>query len=166
MDREARDGQALEAASVKVFDWAKGAGHYPNENPVNGLKKALPMVKRRAEHMPSMPWQKVPAFLASLKEREGVSARTLEFDILTAVRSGEARGARWSELDLKAGIWTIPAERMKRGLPHRVPLSTEALAVLEQVKGLDDGLVFPSAVRGTKGRANNQLWCSSLYSRG
>ncbi len=137
-----------------IFDWAKGAGHYPHENPVNGLKKALPMVKRRAEHMAAMLWRDVPKFIAELATREGVSARTLEFIILTAARSGEARGARWSEIE--GNVWTVPGERMKRGVPHRVPLSAEALAVLERVRGLDDDLIFPSVQRGPVGEAKGQ----------
>ncbi len=137
-----------------IFDWAKGAGHYPHENPVSGIKKALPAVKRRPVHMPALPWQEVPCFMADLRLRSGVSARTLEFIILTAARSGEARGARWSEITNYE--WLVPAERMKRGLPHRVPLSTEALAVLDQVRGLDEDLVFPSARRGQRGQARPQ----------
>ncbi len=150
-----------------VFDWAKGAGHYPHENPVNRLKKALPMVKRWPDHMGAMPWGDVPAFMAELAGREGVSARTLEFVILTAARSGEARGARWAELDLKAGVWTVPGERMKGGLPHRVPLSPQALAVLERVKGLDGDLVFPSATPGPKGepRAQSEAVVGQLCKR-
>ena len=139
-----------------IFDWAKGAGHYPHENPVNGLKKALPPVKAHREHLPALPWRDLPGFMSKLSERECVSAHTLEFIILTAVRSGEARGARWAEFDLEAKIWTVPPERMKRGLPHRVPLSDEALAVLERVKGLDEVYVFPSAHRGPKGEAKPQ----------
>lgn len=139
-----------------VFDWAKGAGHYPHENPVNGLKKALPVVKRRAEHMDSMPWQEVPGFMADLGSREGLSARCLEFIILTAARSLEARGARWAEIDIKAKTWTVPPERMKRGIQHRVPLCPQALAMLEQVRGLDEDLVFPSPQRGRDGKAKPQ----------
>ena len=60
-----------------IFDWAKGAGHYPHENPVNGLKKALPTVKRRAEHMAAMLWHDVPKFMAELATREGVSSQVL-----------------------------------------------------------------------------------------
>lgn len=137
-----------------VFDWAKGAGHFPNENPVAGIERSLPKVKHRAEHMASLPWQELPAFMSDLREREGVSARTLEFLILTGVRSGEARGARWSEIT--GGVWTIPAERMKMHRAHRVPLSAEALAVLEKVRGLDADLVFPSVSRDRKGKAREQ----------
>jgi integrase len=139
-----------------IFDWAKGAGHYPHENPVNGTKKALPTVKRRTEHMAALDWRDVPGFMEDLADREGVSARTLEFLILTATRSGEARGARWSEIDLEAREWVVPGERMKRGVQHRVPLSDAATAVLERVRGLDGDLVFPSVQRGEKGEARPQ----------
>jgi integrase len=131
-----------------IFDWAKGAGQFPHENPVNGLKKALPAVKQHHEHMAAMAWPDLPAFLRDLSGREDVSARALEFLILTATRSGEARGARWSEIDLSAREWLIPSVRMKRGLPHRVPLSLEAIKVLEKVPGLDAEFVFPSLRRG------------------
>ena len=148
-----------------IFDWAKGAGHYTHENPVNGLKKALPTVKRRADHMAAMPWQGVPAFMGALSQREGVSARTLEFIILTAARSGEARGARWAEID--GDVWTVPAERMKRGLPHRVPLSPAALAILERMRGLDPVLIFPSVQREKdgSGKVQSDMVFKSLYGR-
>ena len=83
----------------QVFDWSKGAGFYPNENPVNGVKRALPNVKYKAKHMPAMPWQEVPEFFEELGKREGVSARALGLLILTGLRSGEVRGAEWSEID-------------------------------------------------------------------
>ncbi|MGC9420146.1 MAG: tyrosine-type recombinase/integrase, partial [Rhodovulum sp.] len=136
-----------------IFDWAKGAGHYPHENPVAGLTKALPAVKRKAVHMAAMPWRELPAFMAQLAAREAVSARCLEFLILTALRSGEVRGAEWSEFDLDEAVWLVPDARMKRGLPHRVPLSPEALAVLQKVRGLDPDCVFPSPKRGKDHKA-------------
>ncbi|MFC6635890.1 tyrosine-type recombinase/integrase [Sulfitobacter sediminilitoris] len=105
-----------------IFDWAKGAGHYPFENPINGIEKALPTVKKSVAHMPALPWRDLPAFICDLQLREGVSARLLEFVILTAARSGEARGAKWSEID--GDSWVVPADRMKRGVEHRVPLIT------------------------------------------
>ncbi len=139
-----------------VFDWAKGHGHYKGENPVAGVKKALPKVKREAEHMAAMHWRDVPAFMDELGQREGISARTLEFLILTASRSGEARGARWNEIDLEAREWVIPGERMKRGIPHRAPLSEAAVSVLKRVTGLDPDLVFPSVQRAADGSARPQ----------
>lgn len=137
-----------------VFDWAKGAGHYPHENPVNGLKKALPPVKRRATHMAALDWRDVPEFMSGLAQREGMSARTLEFLILTATRSGEARGAMWSEIE--GDVWTIPADRMKRGLEHRIPLSDAVKNVLEKVRGLNSEMVFPSNQLGRDGKGRLQ----------
>ncbi|WP_417249792.1 tyrosine-type recombinase/integrase [Celeribacter sp.] len=134
-----------------IFDWAKGKGHYDNENPVNGVERVLPPVKKRAKHMPALPWADVPSFFAELGEREGVSARCLSFLILTCVRSGEVRGARWAEI--RGDVWEIPAERMKAGVAHRVPLCAGALEVLEQVRGLDEDLIFTSAQRAPKGPA-------------
>lgn len=136
-----------------VFDWAKGAGHYPHENPVASLKKALPKVEADVEHMAALPWRDLPAFMAQLGDREAVSARCLEFLILTCLRSGEVRGARWSEIDMEAGVWSVPASRMKGKKPHRVPLTPEALAVLDKVRGLHPEIVFPSPKRGRRGVA-------------
>lgn len=135
-----------------IFDWAKGAGHYPMENPVNGLKSALVRVKSQPVHMAALSWQGLPAFFAKLNEREGTSARALEFIILTASRSGEVRGARWDEIDLEACIWTVPADRMKATKPHHIPLAPEAVALLAKVRGLDTELVFPSPNRSREGK--------------
>ena len=87
--------------------------------------------------------------------------------ILTATRSGEARGARWKEIDLDAREWVIPGNRMKRGLPHRVPLSEAATAVLERVRGMDRVWVFPSATRGPEGatRPQSVMVFKSLFKR-
>nr|WP_258181218.1 tyrosine-type recombinase/integrase [Burkholderia multivorans] len=83
--------------------------------------------------------------METLRATNGVSARCLEFAILTAARSGEARGARWSEIDLKRGIWSIPAERMKAKKEHRVPLSSAAIELLKAIeRNEDQDLVFPS----------------------
>ncbi|UUX48919.1 integrase arm-type DNA-binding domain-containing protein [Nisaea acidiphila] len=137
-----------------IFDWARGAGYYHSENPTNGIERALPTVKRSVEHMRALPWRELPSFMKQLSEREGLSARTLEFLILTATRSGEARGARWSEI--QNGLWVLPKERMKADKPHRVPLTGKALEVLEAVRGLDTELVFPSDRRGKGGHARPQ----------
>jgi integrase len=78
-----------------------------------------------------------------LRSLEGVAARALEFLILTATRTGEVIGAMWDEIGMDAAVWTIPASRMKGGREHRVPLSDRALAILEEMRGLDRELVFP-----------------------
>jgi len=134
---------------ASIFDWAKGAGHFTNENPVNGLTKALPVVRSSPVHRPALAWPELPAFYSELQNRSGVAARALEFAILTAGRSGEIRGARWSEIG--DDTWIIPAARMKTAQAHRVPLSREALDVLKAVRGLDQALVFPSPTRTPQG---------------
>lgn len=144
----------LKQRIAAVFDWAKSAGHYPHENPVNGINKALPVVKSQDNHFVSLDWRKVPEFMAALSMREGMSARSLELIILTASRSGEVRGARWAEID--GNVWTIPAERMKRGVQHRVPLAPEALDSLGRARGLDSEVVFPSTQRAKDGSAKEQ----------
>jgi integrase len=101
-----------------------------------------------------MPWIEIPAFYDSLNTREGVSARTLQFIILTAVRSGEARGAQWSEI--KGREWTIPADRTKTGRVHDVPLAPEALRILDQVRGLDRDFVLPRRSLSPDGTGKTQ----------
>ena len=134
-----------------VFQWAKDEGHFVGENPVDQIGLGLTQVNKNTAHLAAMPWRDVPAFWAQLDERESSSSACLRFIILTAARSGEARGATWSEIDFEAAVWTVPANRMKRGKPHRVPLSPEALAVLEGMKGLDPVFCFPSPKRTKEG---------------
>ena len=92
-----------------------------------------------------MAFTELPAFMAELRGRDSISARALEFTILTAARTSEAIGAKWSEIDLDAGVWTVPAERMKGGKEHQVPLSKRALAILEDLPRERGGYVFPGA---------------------
>jgi len=102
------------------------------------------------EHLAALPWPEAAAFMRSLRQREGFAARALEFAILTAVRSGEVRGARWEEIDLDGATWTIPPERMKANREHRVCLSAPAMAVLREVAKLKNGpgLVFLGLKQG------------------
>ncbi|WP_374528666.1 tyrosine-type recombinase/integrase [Novosphingobium sp.] len=84
-------------------------------------------------HHPSLPYVELPDFMAALRDREAVAARALEFLILTGARAGEVTGATWAEVDLKAGLWTVPAERMKAQREHIVPLTPRAVAILDGV---------------------------------
>lgn len=130
-----------------VLDWARTAGHREGVNPVEGVERGLPKQRDRVEHFKALPWADLPALWPRLEAAEGVGALALRFTILTAARSGETRGATWAEIDLEAAVWTIPAERMKAGRQHRVPLSDAALAILEAVRPLSagpDSPVFPS----------------------
>ncbi|WP_085897195.1 tyrosine-type recombinase/integrase [Limimaricola soesokkakensis] len=150
----------------QVFDWAKGAGHYPSENPTVGVEKSLPRVKAKPKHHPALPWQELPAFMAELKQMEGVSARCLELIILTGLRSNEGRGARWEEFS--GDVWTVPASRMKiKDEVHRIPLASEAKAIVGQMAGYDDVLVFPSPQKSKSGLAKplSDTVFESLYER-
>jgi integrase len=96
------------------------------------------------KHHAALPYAELPAFLGSLREQDGASARALEFTILTVARTNETVDARWSEFDLLGKIWTVPAERMKAGREHRVPLSAAAVAVLQRMEAAREGeQVFP-----------------------
>ncbi|HEV2555261.1 MAG TPA: integrase arm-type DNA-binding domain-containing protein [Bosea sp. (in: a-proteobacteria)] len=133
-----------------VLAAATAEGLRTGDNPArwrNHLDKLLPKRgKLTRGHHAAMPYTAVPAFIADLREREAIAARALEFAILCASRSGEVLGARWSEVDLAEKVWTIPAERMKNGKPHRVPLTTRALAILADMKeGKRGEHVFPGA---------------------
>lgn len=137
-----------------VLDWAASRGFREGVNPARWkghLDNLLPAPARIAKvnHHAALPVVDAKAFMAQLRAVGGMGARALEFAILTAARSGEVRGATWAEVDLKEAIWTIPAERMKAGKVHRVPLSESALAVLDglpRVAGTD--LLFVSPRNG------------------
>lgn len=141
-----------------VLEYAIAAGWRAGPNPAiwrGGLRPLLarPDAIRKTRHHPALPWERVPAFLATLAGDGGTAARALHLAVLTACRSGEVRGADWAEIDLAACLWTIPAARMKSGRPHRVPLSDAALAVLRGRLPADGkqpaaGLIFPSPTGG------------------
>jgi integrase len=124
-----------------VLDAAKAHGYRNGENPARWrghLDVLLPKPSKvhRAEHHAALPYPEIAAFMAELRSRESMSARALEFTILTAVRTGEALGARWGEINLAERLWTIPAPRMKADKEHRVPLSDAVIEVLEKVQPL------------------------------
>ena len=137
----------------RVLDAAKAKGYRTSENPARWrghLNSLLPKRQKLARgHHAAMPFADVPEFLVRLREVDGVAARALEFAILTAARSGEALGARWSEIDLGNRIWTVPAARMKAAREHRVPLSDRAFAILEGMHALRNGdFIFPGRRKG------------------
>ena len=133
-----------------VMRWSIAQG-YRTDNPAGeALGAALPKVDRTPTHFRALPYAEVGPALEKIRERGGnLSAiLALEFMVLCAVRSGEARNARWDDIDLERATWTIPAERMKAGREHRVPLSDRALEILNEAAALRDGeLVFPSPGR-------------------
>lgn len=137
-----------------VLSWATVAGFRTGDNPARwtgNLKELLPKPSAVAEkdNQPALSLADLPAWFAGLRKREGMSARALEFLTLCASRSGEVRGATWGEIDMDAGLWIIPAARMKAKREHRVPLTPAALDLLRalpRVEGSD--YVFPAARGG------------------
>lgn len=141
-----------------VLAWAATRKFRAGDNPARWkghLDTLLPAPSKvsKESHHAALPWQRMAEFIAALRKIEGNGARGLEFAILTAARSGEVRGATWSEFDIEAGLWTVPAARMKAGKEHRVPLSARALEILLHMRGDNrrdpDELVFPGMKRST-----------------
>ena len=139
-----------------VLDYAAARKLRPSENPARwrgNLDHLLPARAKiaKVEHHAALPWADLPRLVVRLGESKGTAAICLRFLILTATRSMEARGATWAEIDMDKKVWTVPAERMKAGREHRIPLSRAAVAVLEHMAqlGTEPGkLVFPGAVKG------------------
>ena len=121
----------------RVLDFAKSNDWREGENPAmwkGGLNGLLTAREKRDRHHAALPYADLPQFWIELGLREGISVRALQFTILTAARSGEVAGAKWPEIDLAAGLWTVPGTRMKSGRPHAVPLSRAALAILRDMQ--------------------------------
>lgn len=136
---------------VTVIDWAIANGYRDLPLPMPAINKSLPKIKKIDNHHKALPYKQVPAFVSTLRKRQSTGRLAFEVLILTAARSGEVREARWSEVDLKAKLWTIPAERMKAGKEHVVPLSGAAVDVFKRAARFREegnGLVFPGAKSG------------------
>jgi integrase len=135
----------------KVLGYATAAKWREGQNPATyrgALEYLLPKVKHVVKHEPSLPWQKAPTFWRELGDQAGIARNALAFLILTVARSSELRFMTWGEVDLQARIWTVPAERMKLGVKHTVPLSDAAIKILEaQPKGAADEFVFSMRAR-------------------
>lgn len=134
----------------QVLDWAKVKGHRKGDNPAQWrghLDKLLPKPGKiaKVKHHPAVPVADAPAAVDRIVATPGMGARALLFQILTAARSGEVRGATWSEVDFEAAVWNVPEDRMKARKPHRVPLSTRALELLKSQPRIEGcALIFPS----------------------
>lgn len=129
----------LAAAAVKGIRTAPNVALWKGH-----LAEALPP-RRPAKHFDAMPYAEIPAFMGELRALDTVAAAALQFLILNASRTGEVLGARWTEVSVPARTWTVPADRMKMGLTHVVPLSDDALAILEEMKPLrgQSDYIFP-----------------------
>jgi integrase len=144
-------------AGVRLGDRARPSDR---DNPAcwkGHLAEALPARAKAAKnHHAALPYAELPAFMVALRHHEGVAARALEFTILTAARTSEVTGAQWDEFDLEAGVWTVPARRMKAGKEHRVPLSPRAVELLQQAyreEGSQHVFIGPAQGGGLSGAA-------------
>jgi integrase len=142
----------------RILDWAKVSGFRDGENPARWrghLDKLLPNASdvRVVKHHPALPYNRIRALMVELRGREAVAARSLEFTILTAMRTEAVLGARWDEIDSSARTWVVPPERMKRKkrhwIEHRIPLTDAALDVLRVMKDVQQNeFIFPGKMRG------------------
>ena len=143
--RMADTAQRVRRRLDEIFDEAIERGAV-TLNPVAMLRTKLRKENRpkRVVPRPALPFEVVPRFVAQLRGQPGIAARCLEFTILTAARTTESTGAQWGEFDLRSALWTVPAERMKGGDPHLVPLSERAVAILREMQALGRPYAFPS----------------------
>jgi integrase len=145
-DTKTETAVRLRGRIESVIDWATVSKYRVGENPARWrghLQNLLANPNKIAPvtNFPALPWREIPEFMGLLIQREGAAALAVQFAILTACRSGEVRGATWSEIDWDTKVWTIPANRMKAGKEHRVPLSLPALAVLGKMPR-DGSVIF------------------------
>lgn len=153
---KAETANRLRGRIQTVLDWAKVQGFHSGDNSAiwqGHLDKILPARSKvsKVVHHSAMPYNDVPAFLKALQLRDGLSIRALEFAILHANRSGEVRLATWKEIDFEKKLWIIPEERMKAGREHRIPLTDQAIAILQTLPAFTlneqdrkDLFIFPS----------------------
>jgi integrase len=147
-EKKTETANRVRSRIAKILDWAKVSGYRSGDNParwVGHLDQLLPRKSKVApvKHHPAMPYGELPKFLDDLRPRRGISARALEFLILTAARTGEVIEMRCKEIDFGAKVWTVPSERMKSGREHRVPLSERAMQLVSDARELNgEAFVF------------------------
>jgi integrase len=157
-------GSRLRGRLEAVLGWATVHHYRTGDNPAKWgghLEHALPAPGKvaKVEHHSALKYDAIPEFMAKVRADASITARALEFIVLTAARSGEAVGATWDEIDLDARLWTVPASRMKAGKEHRVPLSDAALALLEAMRSIQQSAyVFPGAKAGQPVKGGTVWW--------
>jgi integrase len=137
----------------RILDWATVRGYRQGDNPARWRESLKTQLAARADvqtvtHFPALPYAEIGAFMDTVRARDGIAAKALEYTILTAARTGEVIGATWPEFDLTNAVWIIPAERMKVREEHRVPLSPPALAIIKAMQDAGGDYVFPGGRRG------------------
>ena len=127
-------GRRLRSRIERVIDYASAHGWRSGDNPARwrGHLQNILIIKKRetVKHFPAMPYVEVPSFMRELREKDNMAAKALEFTVLTAARTGETLKATWAEIDFKAALWTIPADRMKMRVEHKVPLTSSVIDLL------------------------------------
>ena len=145
-----------------ILDWATARGYRQGENPArwkghldtllpapSKAKAAARRANGRGEHHAALPYAEIPDFMAELRQQQGIAARALEFTIQTGARTGEAIGAKWSEINLAERLWTIPADRMKAGKEYRNPLAGRVIEILKDMQKIrESDFVFPGGKAG------------------
>lgn len=151
-----------------VLDWAKAAGHRTGDNPVAGIAKGLPKQPERSGHHAAIPFSTVPTFIQKLRNSDSNETVRLAFEflILTAARTGEVIGAKQSEIDLASLVWTVPAERMKGGRAHRVPLAPRAVEILNRARQTNSESSYVFAGRRSDQPLSNMAFLMGLRRMG
>jgi integrase len=151
-----------------ILDWAKAAGHRTGDNPVEGVGRGLPRHNEKRVHLAALPYAEVPEFVRSLAcvPTNEFAKLGFEFLILTATRTSEVLKARWTEVDFGKTVWTIPAERMKAGREHRVPLAPRAVALLRTAGDIGDGSSFIFPGRNLDAPMSNMVFLMVLRRMG
>ena len=146
-----------------ILDWCRAHQYTQGENPARyqgALSHLLPKASKikKSAHHPALPFQRIGEFVAELRQHSGFSAYALELLILTASRTSEVIEAQWNEFDLEAKVWTIPAERMKAGKEHRIPLNTRSIEILGKLKEIRvNSYLFPSTLHKERPLSNMAL---------
>lgn len=147
-----------------VLDWAKAAGHRSGDNPIAGVAKGLPKQPDRASHLAALPYTEVPAFVDRLRASDFAEVVRLAFEflVLTAARTSEVLGAKWTEIDLEGAVWTIPGSRMKAGREHRVPLASACITILKRVRELAPEADYVFTGRSSEKPLSNMAFLMAL----
>ncbi|EGV19034.1 tyrosine-type recombinase/integrase [Thiocapsa marina] len=152
--RKTETAKRVQGRMENILDWCAARKYRDASNPARWrghLDHLLPKPTKvsKVQHHPAMPWPALPSFMMELSSNPSISSSALRFAILTACRTGEVLGAQWSEVDIESAVWTVPADRMKAGREHRVPLTEAALDILRALPRIEGNpYIFPGARAG------------------
>jgi integrase len=165
---KAETARRIRRRIATVLDWAKAAGHRGGDNPVDGVGKGLPRQSEKRGHFAAIPYTDVPLFVRKLPNVPTSDFAKLSFEllILTAARTSEVLQAEWTEVDFDNTVWTIPADRMKAGGEHRVPLAPRALELLRDASSKADGSKLIFQGRSVDAPMSNMIFLMMLRRMG